>query len=255
MCAWVVIGMMLFLSFFVVQRSLSGTVQVVFLCVYSLTQTAVIVLGGLLTAWDPTDPVVYQHRQALQHGSVFQENLYTMVCTACGTNVSAEAKHCSRCDRCVDSFDHHCKWLNNCIGQCNYRYFCGLLLSLWMCCATQVGFAIAGLNHEAGDWEIQSSAKEALLVLETVIAGVALLGVTHLCCFHIWLRCHGLTTYEFIKRRRERKSHIGTEQPLPGIEKITIETQAEGTRKADETDITRKLDDSIFLPTENATSK
>ena len=35
---------------------------------------------------------------------------------------TSRAKHCRICDKCVEGFDHHCKWLNTCVGSKNYRY-------------------------------------------------------------------------------------------------------------------------------------
>lgn len=32
--------------------------------------------------------------------------------------------------RCVSTFDHHCIWLNNCVGDENYPYFFVLVVSL-----------------------------------------------------------------------------------------------------------------------------
>ena len=32
-------------------------------------------------------------------------------------------KHCVICDKCCKGFDHHCLWLDNCIGKNNYFFF------------------------------------------------------------------------------------------------------------------------------------
>lgn len=32
-------------------------------------------------------------------------------------------KHCFYCDKCIDNFDHHCYWINNCISKKNIKLF------------------------------------------------------------------------------------------------------------------------------------
>ncbi|GJP42387.1 hypothetical protein CLOM_g1954 [Closterium sp. NIES-68] len=44
-------------------------------------------------------------------------------CQKCGAFKPARCHHCRICKRCVLRMDHHCVWINNCVGHTNYKAF------------------------------------------------------------------------------------------------------------------------------------
>ncbi len=49
-------------------------------------------------------------------------------CHTCKIKKAARSKHCSRCDMCVEKYDHHSIWFNKCIGLHNYVLYLQFLL-------------------------------------------------------------------------------------------------------------------------------
>ena len=56
-----------------------------------------------------------------------QKNDFKNFCFKCSVIKADNLKHCSICNKCCNEFDHHCFWVNNCIGKNNYTAFIFLL--------------------------------------------------------------------------------------------------------------------------------
>ena len=53
-----------------------------------------------------------------------------LLCPDCQTIRTHRSRHCSICNRCVERFDHHCPWVNNCVGTKNHGVFMSFLVSV-----------------------------------------------------------------------------------------------------------------------------
>ncbi|KAK7110934.1 palmitoyltransferase ZDHHC16-like [Littorina saxatilis] len=53
------------------------------------------------------------------------------ICKKCISPKPPRSHHCSICKRCILKMDHHCPWLNNCVGYYNHRYFFLFCFYMW----------------------------------------------------------------------------------------------------------------------------
>ncbi|RWS14074.1 Dnz1-like protein [Dinothrombium tinctorium] len=43
------------------------------------------------------------------------------ICSKCETYRPPKAHHCRICRKCIRKMDHHCPWINNCVGEFNQK--------------------------------------------------------------------------------------------------------------------------------------
>lgn len=53
-----------------------------------------------------------------------------LLCPDCEVVRTDRSRHCSICNKCVERFDHHCPWINGCVGTANHGIFVIFILAM-----------------------------------------------------------------------------------------------------------------------------
>lgn len=127
-------------------------------------------------------------------------------CVTCMTRRPLRSKHCKQCKRCTAKHDHHCPWVDNCVGINNHRHFVLYVLTMAAGVVIFDWLVLQYLNvlpHPADETCIVLSA-ELCAVLNSdpftidlaIWASLQLVWVTMLLVVQLVQIMRGLTTYE-----------------------------------------------------------
>lgn len=54
-----------------------------------------------------------------------------LLCPDCEIVRTDRSRHCAICNQCVERFDHHCPWINSCVGTGNHGPFAVFILGMY----------------------------------------------------------------------------------------------------------------------------
>ena len=206
-----------------------GIERELYIAIFSILLLLYLWIGYLVSKSDPTDPAILlfktckEHQYDLYRQLLALEEMNDRFCSICQCPVNSSSKHCIRCGRCTIGFDHHCKWVNNCIGEKNYISFI-LLISMvevfYLYMFSNCTYVLTGLfyNNRSGVSDFSKLgpgffyADIGLIITSTFLCGLITVFNGYLIMFHIFIKIRGITTYQFIIQRMnkvESEMHSG----------------------------------------------
>jgi hypothetical protein len=236
-----------------------------------------------------SDPGVVDQRRAAEHAASypFDGLLYKpKKCDTCLVERPARAKHCRICNQCVARFDHHCPWINGCVGERNVRWFLLFLFATAFIClyeawlsyrlcthaydAIAADYAQRVRHHNRSTGSSYSTAMPGQYALGALMRDFGLavplglfcflmgLVVLAFACYHVYLVVRNTTTNETFKwsdvhdwlasvsRRRQRRAQVLAQRAVAPL-------RANGGEKKGDDDDGDDSDsevDKIEIPTE-----
>ena len=159
----------------------NATVLGVLVTIFMVSLVVTVYLAYICTVAVPTDVLVSKQREMQVKNETFVRvwddtgEPMDLFCNICDAYVQAKTKHCGPCNRCCEEFDHHCVWLNNCIGTQNYSNFRRLINVYLVFCIAYVMLFVQGLSNSlVSEDALGSVAAIVLLIFQTVVNAIVI---------------------------------------------------------------------------------
>lgn len=129
-----------------------------YLCIFVLLMTLVCISLGRTILRNPGNPPSTTNSTSISGNEMSQQTKSTndgiqsvfddqgpFKCPFCGHFKPERCHHCSLCQKCILRMDHHCPWVNNCVGFRNYKFFFLFLLYSTITLGFVIGTTISRL--------------------------------------------------------------------------------------------------------------
>ncbi|XP_008109923.1 palmitoyltransferase ZDHHC2 isoform X2 [Anolis carolinensis] len=116
-------------------------------------------------------------------------------CDRCQLVKPDRCHHCSVCDKCILKMDHHCPWVNNCVGFSNYKFFLLFLAYSLLYC---LFIAASDLHYFIKFWTNGLPDTQAKFHIMFLFFAAAMFSVSlsSLFGYHCWLVSKNKSTLE-----------------------------------------------------------
>eukprot|EP01117_Protostelium_nocturnum_P013099 TRINITY_DN4864_c0_g1_i1.p1 TRINITY_DN4864_c0_g1~~TRINITY_DN4864_c0_g1_i1.p1 ORF type:complete len:402 (+),score=109.65 TRINITY_DN4864_c0_g1_i1:306-1511(+) len=130
-------------------------------------------------------------------------------CFKCSNIKPDRAHHCSICKKCIKKMDHHCPWVNNCVGWGNYKYFVLFLLYIALTGLFAASTSLSWVIENGVHGKIEG--RKIQIGVLFIFCGMFGLGMVLFFGSHLRLILINQSTIESFEKRRRRRKRIGEE--------------------------------------------
>ncbi|GLT93236.1 hypothetical protein SLE2022_110370 [Rubroshorea leprosula] len=163
-----------------------------FLCLFSFSVCVLTDPGHVPASYVPDVEDAATSNQKLKKDA---NGVQLRLCDKCSTYKPPRAHHCRVCRRCVLRMDHHCLWINNCVGYWNYKAFFVLIFYATMTTLYSV-VIIIGCACQKDSYQGQTPLKIFYILCGTMMIALSVTLGT-LLGWHVYLTAHNMTTIEY----------------------------------------------------------